>query len=494
MAVPQEQHEQIPGGYGTPFQVAEMPAPPPFSFQNLVKFVGVSAILVSVSIGSGEWLIGPGVTAKYGVSILWIVTLATILQTVFNLENIRYSLATGEPSVVGMTRIWPGPKLWTPVWIVLAILSVGPGWALAASTALAAMVLNRMPADADKGLVVVLGIGLMVLVMGILLFGERVARTLERLSKAAVAIIFVGLIALNVGFVPFSQWVEVAGGFFQFGFLPTAQAGVDWGLVGAFAAYAALGGIFNITVGSYTRDKGWGMGSKVGYIPALIGSQRIGLSTTGTTFHPTEGNVSRFQEWFRYAKWEQFVLFTGGCLIGMYLSVLLATAMIPAGTDISGWAVAAHQAQGVAKVLGAFGWFFVLFIGVWALWGTQLGCTEMVVRNITDLLWSTYPSARKFSEEDVRKIYYAIMVVITIWMGYQFIVGTPLGLVKFVANMAGVVFFVGGITLLITNLTILPKAIRPGIAAIAGLVGLALFYGFFASRALLPGIWKALGL
>lgn len=471
-----------------------MPEPPPFSFHNWYRLIGVSAIMVSVAIGSGEWLIGPGATARYGASILWIVTLATILQTIFNLENVRYTLATGESSLVGMTRLWPGPWFWGPVWIVLAVLSVGPGWALSGSTALVAMVVGRMPAETDKSLVVTMGIILMALVLFILLFGEKVSKTLERISKALILIIFAGLLALALGFVPFNIWTSTAAGFFHFGYLPPAQNGVDWALVGGFAAYAALGGILNITIGSYVRDKGWGMGSKVGYIPALIGSKRVTLATTGTTFHPTPENVSRFKQWFRYAKWEQWTLFGGGALLGMYLSVVLARAMIPAGTNISGWAVAAHQAQGVAQVLGTFGWIFVLFIGLWALWGTQLGATEMVVRNITDILWAATPPARRIAKDDVRKIYYAILVVITLWLGYQFIKGTPLGLILFVANVAGVVFFLAGITLLITNRVILPKGVRPGLGPIIGMIGLALFYGFFASRALLPWFWKMLGM
>lgn len=478
----------VPAGYGDPWEVAELPAPPPFSRSNLMKMVGVSAIMVSVSIGSGEWLLGPGVSVRYGVAMLWVVTVATILQTIFNLENIRYTLATGEPSIVGATRLWPGPKLWGPVWVILCVLSVGPGWVLTASTALTAIILNRMPGDPDKATVLIAGWILMALVMLLLSVGGKIEATLERISKALIVVIFAGLLLLNIAFVPFETWVSTALGFFQFGFLPESSQGIDWGLVGGFAAYAAAGGVINMAVANYTRDKGWGMGSVVGYIPALVGGKLVHVSPNGKIFEPTEENVSRFNGWFRYAKWEQWVLFAGGCLVGMYLSVLLAVSMIPKGTNIAGWAVAAHQAKGVADVLGTFGWVLVLGIGFWVLWGTQLNATEAAVRHITDILWLTSPWARKMSQADIRKIYYAILVLMTIWMGYQLTKGTPLALIVFIANIAGLVFVIAGLKVLIANHLLLPKAIRPGIVPTLGMLTLSVFYGFFVYRALGPAI------
>ncbi len=97
------------------WQVDELPAPPPVNFRKIRRMVGPGAILLAASIGGGEWLAGPTAVVRYGSSILGIVTIAIVLQVIFNLEGIRYTLYTGEPIYGGFLRLWPGPRLWAPV-------------------------------------------------------------------------------------------------------------------------------------------------------------------------------------------------------------------------------------------------------------------------------------------------------------------------------------------------------------------------------------------
>lgn len=50
-----------PKFYGKPFKRAEeIPAPPPFNVANAWKVIGPGFIVLSLSIGSGEWLMGSG--------------------------------------------------------------------------------------------------------------------------------------------------------------------------------------------------------------------------------------------------------------------------------------------------------------------------------------------------------------------------------------------------------------------------------------------------
>src|SRR5687767_328555 len=93
-----------------PWEVDELPAPPPFGFRNMLKVIGPGAIMAATSIGGGEWLVGPAAAVKYSSSIFLIVTVAIGLQVVFNLEAIRYTLYTGEPIYGGIMRLKPGPK------------------------------------------------------------------------------------------------------------------------------------------------------------------------------------------------------------------------------------------------------------------------------------------------------------------------------------------------------------------------------------------------
>ncbi|PZN12530.1 MAG: hypothetical protein DIU69_03280 [Bacillota bacterium] len=479
----------VPMGLGPAMEVGELPAPPPFSFGNFVRMIGVGAILISISIGSGEWLLGPRAVIQYGPALLWIVTVATVMQTVFNLECQRYTLATGEPILPGLMRLWPGPLFWGPVWFLICILSVSPGWAASSATALAALKLGQLPNDAvpaDKQLVLMLGILAMILVMAVVAFGSRVERTLTQVSTFAIVFIFGSLIVLDLWLVPFEWWGKVAAGFFSFGFLPKAGDGgsINWTLISGFAAYAATGGVLNMAASNWMRDRGWGMGGQVGYIPALIGGRRVEVSETGKIFDITPESLGRFREWLRYVRWEQWTLYLGGCLVGMYLCVLLAVGLIAPGTELKGqYDVAAIQAQAVAERLGTFGWVWVLLIGFWVLWGTQLNATDAVVRHLTDLLWSLGPGVRRVARHDIRRIYYFILLLVTLWLAFLFIKGTPLGMVLLVANMAGVAFVVGGLSVAWLNSKLLPPELRPGWLTRLILVAMSLFYAFFVYQA-----------
>src|SRR5690349_13918801 len=90
-----------------PWEVAELPEPLPFSVRNAFKIIGPGAIMLAASIGGGEWLSGPATVTKHGPGVLWIATVAIVLQLIFNLEGIRYTLYTGEPAISGIMRLKP---------------------------------------------------------------------------------------------------------------------------------------------------------------------------------------------------------------------------------------------------------------------------------------------------------------------------------------------------------------------------------------------------
>ncbi|PZG00113.1 hypothetical protein C1J01_48320, partial [Nonomuraea aridisoli] len=67
--------------------------------------VGPSLIALGISIGSGEWLLGPLSVGQYGfVGVGWVILVSALLQTFYNVECSRYVIATGETPVVG----WEG--------------------------------------------------------------------------------------------------------------------------------------------------------------------------------------------------------------------------------------------------------------------------------------------------------------------------------------------------------------------------------------------------
>src|SRR5687768_6851173 len=113
-----------------PWTVAEMPAPPRPRGVQWFGVVGPGVIVLGLSIGSGEFLLGPAAFVKYGLSLLWVTLVAILLQTVFNLELMRYTVATGEPAFTGFMRTRPSAKAWALFYAALYFLQAGwPAWA-----------------------------------------------------------------------------------------------------------------------------------------------------------------------------------------------------------------------------------------------------------------------------------------------------------------------------------------------------------------------------
>ena len=59
---------------------------------------------------------------------------------------------------------------------------------------------------------------------------------------------------------------------------------LDFLLLGALVAYSGCGGVLNLTLSNWARDKGYGMGSRVGYIGGAVGGEKVQLADTGFMF------------------------------------------------------------------------------------------------------------------------------------------------------------------------------------------------------------------
>jgi len=455
---------------------ADLPAPPKFTFKNIITVIGPGTIALSMSIGSGEWLMGPAGVVMYGPAILWITTVAVFTQLIFNQEVARYVMYTGETGFSGFMRTAPGPRFWGWFYTIIGAIHVGwPGWAAASAATIFAAVAGHIPGAADRGAMLAWGYVSFASVVLVLLFGGTVERGLEKISTFIVIWIAVFLLAFNIAFVPAKVWWEVWAGLFQFGVIPK---GVDWFLLGAFAAYSGAGGIGNIFTMSWLRDKGFGMGSIVGAIPSAVKGRDIKLSKIGSIFDPTkESNMKNWKVWWNYLWMDQGVVWGIGCILGMYFCVLLAYGIIPFGTKITGVATGAYQADYMMKFWKPL-WFLSLFTGFWILWGTQLAVMDGYVRTVTDIVWSSTkkPHTWKYGQ---RIVYYIALLCFTAWGCIAINLAAPLMLIMIGANVAGFIFVWAGIHILVVNYKHLPKELHPPIWRVIVMIGFVIFYGFF---------------
>lgn len=461
---------ELPG-----WKTAELPAPPPFTARNLFRVIGPGAILLASSIGGGEWLIGPAISVQYGRGLLWIATAAILLQLLFNLEAVRYTLYTGEPVVTGFMRLRPGPRFWAPVYVLLSVAQVGlPALAAGSATTAFAAVAGRMPVAEDAPVLGWVSYGVIALAFVLLLFGDTVERTLERISWMMVTYVFAFLVVVNLFFVPFREWLATLVGFFSVGSLPS---GIDLTLVGALAASAAAGGVGNLAVSNWFRDKGFGMAAHSGAIASATSSRSGHVAPVGSVFEVNGASLARWRAWWRYVRADQVWLWATGCFVGMFLNVNLAASVIPPGTDLSQIGAGAYQAEFMARSLWSGFWFLALLNGFWVLFSTHLGNTEILVRIVTDTVWAGSPLARGLVRHHVRTLYYLVFLGFTIWSSIALNWGTAMDLMKWLGNLAGLVLAVSSLHLLVVNTRLLPPALRPSRWRQLGLLVCAVAYG-----------------
>lgn len=472
-----------------PWVRTDLPPPPVPKGLQWLGVVGPGVIVLGLSIGSGEFLLGPAAFVRHGLSLLWVTLVAILLQTIFNLELMRYTLATGEPVFTGFMRTRPSAKGWALFYAALYFLQTGwPAWAATAAGAIFFLFAKRLASPADAAVVYYIGCASFLVCVLALLFGRRIERTLELLNWALVACILGSFLVLAIIFVPAVTWSAAVAGFVgydaansRFDFLP---AGVDFILLGALVGYAGGGGVANITLSNWARDKGYGMGERAGYIPAMVGGKKVHLAHSGFMFTPTTEAMQRWRGWWRIVKADQWGVFFAGALLGIALPALLYVTFLPRGTEIRGLGIAAALAVSVGARAGPLLAGAIAFLGAWLLLKTQLDSVEAMTRAVTDILWTGSRRVRAWRGGDVRAVYYSVLASVAIWGMIALRLAQPIVLLQLGANVAGAVFIVASMHLLYINTTLLPAELRPSWARRAALVAMALFYGFFVTLSL----------
>jgi len=188
--------------------------------------------------------------------------------------------------------------------------------------------------------------------------------------------------------------------------------------------------------------------------------------------------MRRWGLWWKYVQIDQVVLWAGGCFIGMYLNVNLATAIIPPdqAANMQGIAAGAFQAQYLAEHYWSALWVFGLLNGFWILFSTHLGNTDVLVRTITDILWTSEGEACQRRGLHITKIYSGLLVFVTIVYAIVIQFGSAMELFQFLGIMANVILAIGAVQILFVNRRLLPAELRPSLFRQGMLVVCALVY------------------
>lgn len=495
------------------WDVDELPEPKPLGLKNLAGFIGPGIVMCGIQIGGGEWLFGPDITARYGGGLMWIATIAIVCQVFYNIECGRYALYTGEPVFTGFMRTRPGPKFWVGVTIVLSLGALIPGLSTNAAVLLVAMYKGRPPTPDDAFAINTIAYVLLGLVVIPVLLGGKVYNTLQTVMTAKVFTVLGFCLFIGMFFVGSQGWLDVFSGFLQFGNVPVenpdgsesvvnafsfrAEHGIwpvvalgNIALLGAFAGYAGGGGLANSTYSNFVRDKGWGMGSRVGAIPSAVGGKEITLSHIGKVFALTEENLRRWKAWWKYIIFDQAFVWGPGCFMGMALPALMSIQFARNsplfGKDVP-YAQALMAADGMRNTasLGAWAsvlWLLALFVGLMVFIPSQISIVDDFARRWTDIIWSSNAKVRdSMKGNQVRRIYYGILGLYVAW---SFISATiflqfgnaPRLMVTVIANLNNVALGVTAFLVLHINRTFLPKPLQPKWYSQAGIACCGLFY------------------
>jgi len=316
-----------------PLEVADLPTPEEvfgvshLGTKEIIRLVlGPSLIALGISIGSGEWLLGPLNVGSLGfVGIGWIITISALLQTFYNVEFSRYVIATGEVPIVGFGRVPPGALVWIPFSLITLFFAfIWGGWAKAAAQGLFALLNGRIPGDADSGAVEIFAILLLLVVFAITVLSRKITRGLELTNLMFIVIQLVFLLIIDLFVVPASVWWDGLRGLLTPALPP---AGSDATLIGGLAGFTALASGLNWYVMNHYRDKGYGMGHRVGFIAGLRGEPQE-VRSSGVTFPDDERNTALWKRWMGFLKLDMWVVFFGGAMIGMFLPIILMRQMV----------------------------------------------------------------------------------------------------------------------------------------------------------------------
>jgi len=469
-----------------PLEVTDLPEPEEvFKVKHLgpaevIRLViGPSLIALGLSIGSGEYLLGPLNVASYGfVGIGWVILVSALLQTFYNVELGRFTLATGEVPVVYFGRTPGGYLFWTPFAVFCLYLAfVWGGWTASAGQALFTIITGRLNTPQELEIVRILGIVLLFCVFVIVLFGERISRTMEIANWVMVVIILGSVILIGIILVPADRWVSA---FASLVMPAPPPKGTDPTLLGALAGFTATASGLNYILINYYRDHGYGMGHKVGFIAALVGGKQEPMAPVGKIFPEDEKNARLWNRWFRYLVIDQWAVFFVGAIIGMMLPSLITwyLATMPGAAKATTANMPVYTALELNKVFGPGFFYWYLFIGWLILFTTQMVVFEFLVRNVTDGLYATSAGFRRLINEDPRRFYYPFMLGLAIVIAILIHVALPTELILISANMSNFGSLIFPIVLMYLN----SKLPRPAKIRWWSYVVLALnvvFFGFF---------------
>jgi hypothetical protein len=235
---------------------------------------------------------------------------------------------------------------------------------------------------------------------------------------------------------------------------------------------------------NYYRDKGYGMGTRTGYIPALLSKERSEVRPVGTTFRDTPENAGRWRRWYRFLVLDMWAVFLPGAIIGIFMPGILVRHLADTtGTAPTAETMPTYTADALRSTEGELLFVWALIVGFFVLFSTQMVVFELLVRNFTGAMYGSSARFRRLVAGDPRRVYYPFMLVLVAVIGFAVIgffifQALPTSLVQWAANMSNLAALIMPFALMYL-ISRLPGPARAHWWSYAVLTLVVLFFGFF---------------
>lgn len=353
----------------------------------------------------------------------------------------------------------------------------------------------------DKSVVRMISFAVFMLAFVPLLVGGKIYNALVKIMTVKIFITLAYLTYLAFAFVTPTTWFEIFAGFFFYSTTASGEwqfqfvrggigelftddgTGPKLAIVGAFAAIAGQGGMNNAQFASYARDRGMGMGGKVGAIGSIVGGRDLALSHTGKCFLITQAAMEKWRGWMRLVWRDQVAVWGLGCVLGMAIPALVSLELLR-GKTVQSNEVAAITADILRERTGIPAmWYLPLIVGFFVLVPTQVTAAEGLVRRWTEVSWSASKRLSGLKGGQVKYVYFALLLAYMLWGLFvlMFLGDQQLLIVTASSVIMNAALGLTAFHTLAVNCLLLPRAVRPGWLM---RIGLALCGVFFIGIAL----------
>ncbi|MDH3444175.1 MAG: Nramp family divalent metal transporter [Deltaproteobacteria bacterium] len=442
----------IPWGRLPPYKRASLPP-----FTGMLAALGPGVVFMALAQGSGELIWWPYIIAKYGLTFLFLLLPACLLQFPLTYEIGRYTLLTGESVFQGFIRLNRFFAL--ALWILMTLSFLWFGaFAAAGGTSLAA--LTNYPAGwSPRGQTLFWGYASMAVFLVAMLLSKVIYRFVECFMWGVALVTVVGLLWASAN----QEALRVLPAFLKALIIPPASMPRPWDPTDATKlltaiTFAGLGGFWTLFYSYWIRDKGVGMAHYMGRLTGPITGKPETIPSSGSAPGNDEG-LAHLRRWNRYLSCDVGIGI-GGNLLTTLMTCLLAYALLfPRGLIPEGWELAVVQSRFFEASWGLAGKIIFLIIAAAFLSDTWVVTVDAVSRIHTDFVYAFFPRSQSISVRTWYLVFLLLLTAITAFtMGFA--APGPLILLSAVIGFVGTVIF--SVALVVLNHVYLPRHLPAG--------------------------------